>query len=71
MIKSTTDVDSDDTLVDEHITSPKETSAGSTRWYDRTKTKKMKPVDSIETGIDNQSFTNSESTTKPDTSMIT
>ena len=36
MIKSTTDVDSDDTLVEEHISSPKETSAGSTRWYDRT-----------------------------------
>ena len=35
-IQSTTDVDSDDTLVDEHITSPKETSVGSTRWYDRT-----------------------------------
>jgi len=34
--KSTTDVDSDDTLVDEHIRSPKETSAGSMRWYDRT-----------------------------------
>ena len=41
-----------------------------------TKTKKMKPVGSIETGIDNQSFTNSEavsksseSTTRPDKSM--
>ena len=42
-----------------------------------TKTKKMKPIDSIDTGIDNQSFTNSEavsksseSTTRPDKSMF-
>ena len=42
-----------------------------------TKTKKMKPVTSTDTGIDNQSFTNSEAvsksseyTTRPDTSKL-
>ena len=42
-----------------------------------TQTKKMKPIGSIDTGIDNQSFTNSEavsksseSTTRPDKSRF-